>query len=251
MKQCTFIWRSRRQLTPDTWELVLMALNSQDTAAVTAPGQFVNLALPGKFLRRPISVCDWGKYHLTLLVKEAGEGTKELVRLPPETELDVLAGLGNGFDFAPETVGPAPVLVGGGIGIAPLYGLAKRMLEKGQSPRAVLGFRSKADSFYLEEFAALGIPVLPASEDGSLGVKGFVTDALNTLPDCSYVLACGPTAMLKAVHTQPRLTGGQFSFEARMACGFGACVGCTIETKNGLRRVCKDGPVFRKEEILW
>ena len=251
MKQCTFIWRSRRQLTPDTWELVLMALNSQDTAAVTAPGQFVNLALPGKFLRRPISVCDWGKYHLTLLVKEAGEGTKELVRLPPETELDVLAGLGNGFDFAPETVGPAPVLVGGGIGVAPLYGLAKRMLENGQSPRAVLGFRSKADSFYLEEFAALGIPVLPASEDGSLGVKGFVTDALNTLPDCSYVLACGPTAMLKAVHALPRLTGGQFSFEARMACGFGACVGCTIETKNGLRRVCKDGPVFRKEEILW
>lgn len=251
MKQCTFIWRSRRQLTPDTWELVLMALNSQDTAAVTAPGQFVNLALPGKFLRRPISVCDWGKYHLTLLVKEAGEGTKELVRLPPETELDVLAGLGNGFDFAPETVGPAPVLVGGGIGVAPLYGLAKRMLENGQSPRAVLGFRSRADSFYLEEFAALGIPVLPASEDGSLGVKGFVTDALNTLPDCSYVLACGPTAMLKAVHALPRLTGGQFSFEARMACGFGACVGCTIETKNGLRRVCKDGPVFRKEEILW
>ncbi|WP_297870767.1 dihydroorotate dehydrogenase electron transfer subunit [uncultured Oscillibacter sp.] len=251
MKQCTFIWRSRRQLTPDTWELVLMALNSQDAAAVTAPGQFVNLALPGKFLRRPISVCDWGKYHLTLLVKEAGEGTKELVRLPPETELDVLAGLGNGFDFAPETVGPAPVLVGGGIGVAPLYGLAKRMLENGQSPRAVLGFRSRADSFYLEEFAALGIPVLPASEDGSLGVKGFVTDALNTLPDCSYVLACGPTAMLKAVHALPQLTGGQFSFEARMACGFGACVGCTIETKNGLRRVCKDGPVFRKEEILW
>ncbi len=252
MRQCTFILERRRvkQLTHDTWELVLMALNSQDAAAVNAPGQFVNIALPGKFLRRPISVCDWGKYHLTLLVKEAGEGTKELVRLPPETELDVLAGLGNGFDFAPETVGPAPVLVGGGIGIAPLYGLAKRMLENGQSPRAVLGFRSRADSFYLEEFAALGLPLTVASEDGSLGTKGFVTDVLKELPDC-YVLACGPTAMLKAVHGLPNVTGGQFSFEARMACGFGACVGCTIQMADGPKRVCKDGPVFRKEEILW
>ena len=251
MRQCTFILERRRvkQLTHDTWELVLMALNSQDAAAVNAPGQFVNIALPGKFLRRPISVCDWGKYHLTLLVKEAGEGTKELVRLPAGTKLDTLSGLGNGFDLAGMAEGA--VLAGGGIGVAPLYGLAKRMLENGQSPRAVLGFRSKADSFYLEEFAALGIPVLPASEDGSLGVKGFVTDALNTLPDCSYVLACGPTAMLKAVHALPRLTGGQFSFEARMACGFGACVGCTIQTEKGLRRVCKDGPVFRKEDILW
>lgn len=247
MKQTLLTLERSRQLTSDTWELTLTG----DVSAVTAPGQFVNLALPGKFLRRPISVCDWEENRLLLLVKEAGEGTKELVRLPAGTKLDTLAGLGSGFDFAPETVGPAPVLVGGGIGAAPLYGLAKRMLENGQSPRVVLGYRSKKDSFYLEEFAALGVPVLPASEDGSLGTKGFVTDALNTLPDCSYVLACGPTPMLKAVHSLPQITGGQFSFEARMACGFGACVGCAIQTNSGPRRVCKDGPVFRKEEILW
>ena len=233
MKKSVFTLERARQLTGDVWELTLAG----DTSAITTPGQFVNLELPGKFLRRPISVCDWAEGSLTLLVKEAGAGTRELVRLPAGTELDTLSGLGNGFDLsaAPENA----VLVGGGIGIAPLYGLAKRMIAAGRRPMAVLGFRSQADAFYREEFAALGLEVRAATEDGSLG------------PDCSYVLACGPTAMLKAVHALPRLTGGQFSFEARMACGFGACVGCTIETKQGLRRVCKDGPVFRKEEILW
>ena len=251
MKLCTFSWKSRRRLTHDTWELVLVAGTSQDTAAITTPGQFVNIALPGKYLRRPISVCDWNKYHLVLLVKEAGEGTRQLMQLPPETKLDVMTGLGNGFDISPATVGPSPVLVGGGVGIAPLYGLAKRMLEAGQTPSVILGFRTKADSFYLEEFAALGCPLWIATEDGSLGTRGFVTDVLKTLPDCRYVLTCGPTPMLKAVCAMPQITGGQFSFEARMACGFGACVGCTIQTANGLRRVCKDGPVFRKEEIIW
>ena len=245
MKESVWTLERSRQLTGDVWELRL----SGDTSAVTVPGQFVNIELPGKFLRRPISVCDWDGEGLTLLVKEAGEGTKELVRLPAGTELNVLSGLGNGFDLsaAPEHA----LLVGGGIGIAPLYGLAKRMLAAGRSFRVVLGFRSKEDAFYLEEFAALGAEVLAASEDGSLGTRGFVTDVLNELPDCRFVCACGPTAMLKAVHALPQITGGQFSFEARMACGFGACVGCTIETKKGLRRVCKDGPVFRKEDILW
>lgn len=245
MTKSVFTLEQARQLTGDVWELRLAG----DTSAVTAPGQFVNLELPGKFLRRPISVCDWAEGSLTLLVKEAGAGTRELVRLPAGTELDTLSGLGNGFDLAgaPENA----ALVGGGIGIAPLYGLAKRMLAAGRRPTAVLGFRSKADAFYLEKFAALGVKALTATEDGSLGIKGFVTDVLDGLPDCSYVLACGPTPMLKAVHALPHITGGQFSFEARMACGFGACVGCTIETKAGLRRVCKDGPVFRKEEIVW
>ncbi len=141
--------------------------------------------------------------------------------------------------------------MGGGIGAAPLYGLAKRMLAAGRSVQVVLGFRSKEDAFYLEEFAALGAEVLAASEDGSLGTRGFVTDVLNRLPGSSYVLACGPTPMLRAVHALPQVTGGQFSFEARMACGFGACVGCTIQTKKGLRRVCKDGPIFHKEDIVW
>ena len=245
MKKSVFTLERARRLAGDVWELVLAG----DTSAVTAPGQFVNLELPGKFLRRPISVCDWAEGRLTLLVKEAGEGTKELVRLPAGTALSILSGLGNGFD-----TGAAPegaVLVGGGIGAAPLYGLAKRMLAAGRSVQVVLGFRSKEDAFYLEEFAALGLEVPAATEDGSLGTRGFVTDVLNSLPDCRYVLACGPTPMLRAVHALPQITGGQFSFEARMACGFGACVGCTIETKNGLRRVCKDGPVFQKEEILW
>ena len=230
----------------DSWQLRLAG----ETSAITAPGQFVNIQLPDKYLRRPLSVCDWGENELVLLIKEAGEGTRELVRLPVGTELNILTGLGNGFDFAPGTVGPYPVLVGGGIGTAPLYGLAKRMLEAGQTPLVVLGFRSKNDAVYTEEFAALGLSLTIATEDGSLGVKGFVTDALKTLPD-GYVLACGPVPMLKAVHSLPQFTGGQFSFEARMACGFGACVGCTIQTANGLRRVCRDGPVFRKEEILW
>lgn len=245
MKKSVFTLEQARQLTGDVWELALAG----DTSAVTAPGQFVNLELPGKFLRRPISVCDWAEGGLTLLVKEAGAGTRELVRLPAGTKLDALSGLGSGFDLSspPENA----VLAGGGIGIAPLYGLAKRMRAAGRRPMAVLGFRSKADAFYLEEFAALGLEVSIATEDGSLGARGFVTDVLDSLPDCRYVLACGPTPMLKAVHALPQLTGGQFSFEARMACGFGACVGCTIETKTGLRRVCRDGPVFRKEEILW
>ena len=202
MKKTLFTLERVRRLAGDIWELRL----SGDTSAITVPGQFVNIELPGKFLRRPISVCDWGPGSLTLLVKEAGEGTKELVRLPAGTELDVLSGLGNGFDLTrvPENA-VNTFLVGGGIGAAPLY----------------------------------------------LGTKGFVTDVLKTLPGCAYLLACGPTPMLKAVHALPRLTGGQFSFEARMACGFGACVGCTIQTEKGLRRVCKDGPIFHKEDILW
>ena len=239
MKKSVFTLERARQLTGDVWELALAG----DASAIKAPGQFVNLELPGKFLRRPISVCDWTAEGLTLLVKEAGAGTRDLVRLPAGTALDTLSGLGNGFDLsaAPENA----VLVGGGIGAAPLYGLARRMLAEGRRPLVVLGFRSKSDAFYLDEFAALGLEVHAAAEDGSLGTKGFVTDVLAALPDC------GPTPMLRAVHALPRLTGGQFSFEARMACGFGACVGCTIETRTGLRRVCKDGPVFQKEEILW
>lgn len=247
MKQSNFTVAPTRRLTRDVWELVLTG----DASAVAAPGQFVNIELPGRFLRRPISVCDWTENTLTLLVKEAGEGTRELVRLAPGTELDVLSGLGSGFDFRPEVTGSSPVLVGGGIGVAPLYGLAKRMLAAGRRPGVVLGFRSERDAFYLEEFAALGLEIQAATEDGSFGTKGFVTDVLSAFSGETYVLACGPTPMLKAVHSHPGVTGGQFSFEARMACGFGACVGCSIPTIKGPRRVCKDGPVFRKEEIVW
>lgn len=245
MKRSDFILEHARQLTEDTYELVL----SGDTSAVTAPGQFVNLSLPGKFLRRPISICNWTKDGLLLLVKVVGDGTRELVRSVPGTQIDTLSGLGNGFDMA--VAGEHPVLAGGGIGIAPLYGLALRMLERGQHPTIALGFRSGRGAFYLDEFAALGCRLLIATEDGSMGVRGFVTDCIRSVPECDYVLSCGPLPMLKAVHGLPQLRGGQFSFEARMGCGFGACMGCTVPTQDGYKRVCKDGPILYKEEIVW
>lgn len=246
MKQSLFTLEHTRQLTADTYELVL----SGDTSAITAPGQFVNIELPGKFLRRPISICNWSSEGaLMLLVKVVGDGTKQLVRCVPGTELDVLSGLGNGFDLT--LAGQHPILLGGGIGIAPLYGLAQRMLQAGMTPTVGLGFRSQADAFYLEEFGALGCRLMVATEDGSLGTKGFVTDIARNVPECDYVLCCGPLPMLKAVHALPQLTGGQFSFEARMGCGFGACVGCSVPTVQGTKRVCKDGPILYKEEIVW
>lgn len=246
MKQSLFTLEHTRQLTADTYELVL----SGDISAITAPGQFVNIALPGKFLRRPISICNWTQEGaLMLLVKVVGDGTKQLVRCVPGTELDVLSGLGNGFDLT--QAGTHPILLGGGIGIAPLYGLAQRMLQAGMAPTIGLGFRSQADSFYLEEFGALGCRLMVATEDGSLGTKGFVTDIARNVPECDYVLCCGPLPMLKAVHALPQFTGGQFSFEARMGCGFGACVGCSVPTVHGTKRVCKDGPILYKEEIVW
>lgn len=249
MKQGIFTLKSVEQ-RGDIWRLRL----SGDTSAITAPGQFVNIQLPGRFLRRPISVCDWSEDELNLMIKEAGEGTRELVHMPPGTELDILTGLGNGFNVS-EAEGKHAVLVSGGVGIAPLYGLVRCMEEAGVGVRAIVaGFASEEQArvLYRGDWVIMGYRVLPVTEDGSLGSKGLVTDILkNVLPDCSYVMACGPAPMLKAVCELPQITGGQFSFEARMACGFGACVGCSIPTKNGPRRVCKDGPVFRKEEIVW
>ena len=244
MKEKLFTLERTRQLTADVYEMLL----SGDMSDITAPGQFVNIELPGRFLRRPISICNWSKDGLLLLVRVAGDGTRELVRSVPGTEFPTLSGLGNGFDV--ENCGEKPILMGGGIGIAPLYGLAQRLLERGITPTVALGFRSEKDVFYLQEFMALGCPVFIATEDGSVGTKGFVTDLVER-SGCGYCFTCGPTPMLKAVYNVPQLTGGQFSFEARMACGFGACVGCTIQTAGGPRRVCKDGPVFRKEEIVW
>lgn len=245
MKQTLFTIEHTRRLTSDTYEIAL----SGDTSAITAPGQFVNIALPGKFLRRPISVACWSKDTLLLIVRVAGEGTRELVRSVSGMELDTLSGLGNGFDL--ENCPESPILIGGGVGAAPLFGLAGKLLERGVTPTVALGFRTAKDAFYLEEFAALGCRLFIATEDGSLGTKGFVTDLVRAAPECASAFVCGPTPMLKAVWALPGLKSGQYSFEARMACGFGACVGCTIETTSGPRRVCKDGPVFRKEEIAW
>lgn len=245
MKQSLFTLKHTRQLTADTYEMVL----SGDVSDISAPGQFVNIALPEKFLRRPISICSWSKDTLVLIVRVAGEGTQELVHCAPGTKLDLLSSLGNGFDLT--DCPDHPILVGGGVGTAPLYGLAEQMIMLGVTPTVALGFRTAADAFYLEEFAALGCQLYLATEDGSLGAQGFVTDLVRSAPECTAAYVCGPTPMLKAVHALPQLQSGQYSFEARMACGFGACVGCTIETANGPKRVCKDGPVFRKEEIVW
>lgn len=245
MKQSLFTLKQTRRLAKDTFALTLLG----DTSAITAPGQFVNIKLPDRFLRRPVSVCDWTEDSLVLLVKAVGGGTQELVGFPSGTELDLLTGLGNGFD--PDQGGVNPILAGGGIGIAPLYGLARRLLERGKRPTMALGFRSKQDALYVEEFTALlGTPPFIATEDGSLGIQGFVSDCLKNAPP-HYVFACGPLPMLKAVCGLACLEDGQFSFEARMGCGFGACMGCTVPTKGGYKRVCKDGPVLYKEEIIW
>ncbi|NLU23239.1 MAG: dihydroorotate dehydrogenase electron transfer subunit [Clostridiales bacterium] len=244
MKESCFTLEKIRTLTEDTCELILRG----DTSAITRPGQFVNLALPEKFLRRPISVCDWWEDTLVLLIRAVGEGSRCLTQSRPGTVFNVLSGLGNGF--ATSSAGARPVLVGGGVGAAPLYGLARRMAQVGTAPTVALGFRRAVDALYIREFEALGCRVMTATEDGSLGTRGFVTDSMaEACWDYAYV--CGPTPMLRAVCDLPWLTDGQYSFEARMGCGFGACMGCSISTVHGSRRVCKDGPIFTREEIVW
>ena len=219
-----------------------------DVSAVTAPGQFVNIKLDGFFLRRPISVCDWQDEELTLIYKVLGRGTAQMATLPVGTALDVLTGLGNGYDLSP--AGEAPLLVGGGVGIPPLYGLAKRLTAQGKRVTAVLGFNRESEIFLAEEFRALGAEVIIATADGSAGLKGLVTDGMAAVSDYTYLYTCGPEPMLKAVYSACK-TSGQFSFEERMGCGFGACMGCSCKTLTGYKRICKDGPVMRKEEILW
>ena len=248
MKSSLFTVERVRPLNVGAIELTL----SGDTSAITAPGQFVNIALPGHFLRRPISVCDWTPDRLCLLIRVVGAGTRELADAAPGTELDILSGLGNGFDLsalsgvAPDSV----VLAGGGIGIAPLYGLAKALKRQGVTPVAALGFRNRADAFYLDKFRAV-CDTRIVTEDGSLGERGLVTDLLRRHSARTYVFCCGPSPMLRAVWNLPHLTGGQYSFEARMGCGFGTCMGCSMPFRDGWKRVCKDGPVFFREEIAW
>lgn len=217
-----------------------------DCSAVTAPGQFINIKLDGFYLRRPISICSYGPDYMTILFKVVGDGTKALSEMKIGTELDVLVGLGNGFD--PEKGGEKPLLVGGGIGVPPLYGLAKDFINRGIIPQVVIGFNSEAEVILTKKFQLLGIEPVVTTVDGSVGIKGFVTDAMKAL-NYDYVYTCGPEPMLKAVYNLA--PDGQFSFEARMACGFGACMGCTCETKYGYKRICKDGPILFKEEIKW
>ena len=242
MKQVIFEIRSNEALTREVYRMVLTG----DTSAVTAPGQFVEIALPGKFLRRPISVCDWTDNSLTLIYKVVGQGTEQMASLPGGTKLDILTGLGNGYDLTRS--GDNPVLVGGGVGVPPLYALCKALLLQGKKPSVVLGFNKESEIFLFDEFRALGVPTFIATADGSVGTKGVVTDVLNTL-DYSYFYSCGPMPMFRAME-QVAKTSGQYSFEERMGCGFGACMGCSIQTKSGAKRVCKDGPVFIREEVF-
>ena len=217
-----------------------------DVSAVTAPGQFVNIKLEGKYLRRPISVCDKEENVITIIYKCVGHGTKQLSEMECGRTLDILTGLGNGYDMT--LSGDQPLLIGGGVGVPPLYLLAKRLIGSGRQVSVILGFNTKDEVFYENEFKALGAETKVTTVDGSYGVKGFVTDAF---PDAySYFYTCGPEPMLKAVY-KTAVTEGQFSFEERMGCGFGACMGCSCKTITGYKRICKDGPVLKREEILW
>lgn len=243
MKRSLFTIQDNQPLAPGTYRMTL----SGDTGAITAPGQFVNIALAGKFLRRPISVCDWGEGSLTLIYKVVGQGTAQMSQMSPGQTLDLLTGLGNGYDLS--KAGDRPLLIGGGAGVPPLYALAKALVAQGKRPQVILGFNTRAEAFLEEEFQALGAAVTVATADGSYGVRGFVTDAMPR-DGYSYIYTCGPEPMLRAVYGKA-VTSGQFSFEERMGCGFGACMGCTCETKYSYKRICREGPVLEKEEILW
>ena len=243
MKQNYFTIVENTPLTDTVMRLRLQG----DTSAVTRPGQFVNIRLDGRFLRRPISVCDLEGDILTLIYKVVGGGTEQLRAMVPGSRLDLLTGLGNGYDIS--HAGEKPLVIGGGVGVPPMYWLTKELLAAGHSVTAVLGFNTADEVFYDDEFRALGAEVILATVDGSRGVKGFVTDAMAGL-DYSYFFACGPEPMLKAVWRTAK-GSGQLSFEKRMGCGFGACMGCSCRTITGSKRICKEGPVLTKEEIRW
>lgn len=243
MKQSLFQILSNEALTDSVYKMVL----SGDTSAITAPGQFVNIQLDGLFLRRPISVCDYDGETLTLVYKVVGKGTEAMRQMAPGTSLDLLTGLGNGYDLT--LSGERPVLLGGGVGVPPLYHLAKKLLAQGKDVTVILGFNTKSEVFFENEFRALGCKTIVATADGSYGVKGFATTPLESL-EYTYFYTCGPEPMLKAVYRSTK-TSGQMSFEERMGCGFGACMGCSCKTLTGYKRICKNGPVMKKEEILW
>lgn len=234
---------SNEPLTDSVWRMVLVG----DTQYLTAPGQFVNIAIEGCYLRRPISVCDYDEKSITIIYKVVGRGTEIMSRMQPGEKLDVLTGLGNGFSTAATT--ESPVLVGGGVGVPPLYNLAKKLQAAGKKVQVVLGFNRAEEIFYAEEFRSLGVDVHVATADGSVGVKGFVTDAMKQI-SFDYVYTCGPLPMLKAIYAATECDG-EYSFEERMGCGFGACMGCSCQTTKGSKRICKEGPVLKRDEIIF
>lgn len=232
------------QISKDIYRMVLLG----DTSAITNPGQFINIKLNNFYLRRPISICNYDDKSITIIYKIVGNGTEYMSTLKEGELLDILIGLGNGFDTSKS--GDTPLLIGGGVGIPPMYNLAKKLKEEGKNPIVILGFNTLEETFYINEFESLGIQTLVSTVDGSLGTKGFVTDIVKLLENYTYFYTCGPYPMLKAIYDTTS-TSGEFSFEERMGCGFGACMGCTCKTKYGNKRICKDGPVLIKEEIIW
>ncbi|HAN21384.1 MAG: dihydroorotate oxidase [Clostridiales bacterium GWF2_36_10] len=235
---------SNTRIAKDIYEMIL----GGSTEKITNPGQFINIELDGFFLRRPISVCDiTDSGNMVIIYKLFGDGTHYMSTLKEGTVLDVLSGLGNGFDIAKS--GDKPLLIGGGVGVPPLYMLAKKLIAERKIPSVILGFNNADEVFYKEEFEQLGCKTLVATVDGSIGIKGFVTDAIKEF-DYNYIFTCGPLPMLKAIYNNTEIDG-QYSFEERMGCGIGACMGCTCKTQNGYKRICKDGPVLRRSEILW
>ena len=243
MKQGIFRITSNEKIARDIFKMTLAG----DTSAITAPGQFVNIKLDGFFLRRPISVCDCVGENLTLIYKTVGNGTEQMSRMAAGDELDLLTGLGNGYNT--KISGGSPLLVGGGVGVPPMYMLCRELISEGKKVTVVLGFNSKDDVFYEDEFKALGADVHIATADGTYGTKGFVTDVIKNL-QYTFFYTCGPEPMFHAMHKIMK-TPGQYSFEERMGCGFGACMGCSCKTLTGNKRICKEGPVMESEEIIW
>ena len=236
---------SNNPLTKDVYRMVLEG----DTEWITRPGQFVNIELEGLYLRRPISISDWDERTITIIYKVVGRGTEQMSKMAQGVKLDLLTGLGNGFDTSIES--ERPLLVGGGVGVPPLYRLAKDLLAQGKQVSVVLGFNTSSEIFYADEFKALGVDLYVSTADGSMGVKGFVTDAIREAEiKFDYFYSCGPLPMLKALCDCCEVSG-ELSFEERMGCGFGACMGCSCKTLAGNKRICKDGPVMKREEIIW
>ncbi len=242
MKQGSFKITENIALTDNVMKMRLEG----DTSDITASGQFINIKLDGLYLRRPISVYDRDDKAVTIIYKVVGKGTEQMKNMKEGT-LDVLTGLGNGYDLS--KAGEKPLLIGGGVGVPPMYMLAKELRALGKEVSVILGFNTKNEVFCEEDFKALGCKVTVATADGSYGTKGFVTNAMEDM-DYSYFYTCGPEPMLKAVYNVSK-SSGQFSFEERMGCGFGACMGCSCKTLYGNKRICKDGPVLEKEEIIW
>ncbi len=243
MKQVIFKILSNEKIAKDVYKMTL-----QGDCEGIASGQFVNILIEGLYLRRPISVCEVEGDVLTIIYKVVGKGTEVMSHMTEGTQLDVLTCLGNGYDLSLSE--NAPLLIGGGVGVPPMYELCKQLIAQGKNVSVILGFNTQTEIFYEEEFKALGAKVYVATADGSVGTKGFVTDVMKNLTDYTYIYTCGPEPMLKAVYNESK-TSGQYSFEERMGCGFGACMGCSCKTKYGNKRICKDGPVLTKEEIIW